>query len=150
MNAGSFSRDDMIGGGLALLLAISLLFFPFHHYSAGPFSADFSATGSPDSVWGVLALICVIAFIADLALERLSPQTQIPAIGGSRGMTRLVLAGAALALIVLKFIFHTSNLGWGFFITLIVAIALVVGAVRVNQGQAIIPSGPAGPAGPAA
>ena len=99
MNLDNVSRDDWIVGGLALLLAIDLLFFPWFHVSVsvGPVSvsADSSATGSPDGWLGVLAVLASLAILVDLAIERLSPQTSIPAISGSRTMTRFVLAVAA-------------------------------------------------------
>src|ERR1700730_9685170 len=95
VNLDNVSRDDWIVGGLALLLVIDLLFFPWFDISvgAGPFtvSATFTATGTPDGWLGVLGCLAALAVIADLAIERLSPQTQIPAIGGSRTTTRFAL-----------------------------------------------------------
>ncbi len=145
MNLEKVSRDDWIVGGLALLLVIALLFFPWISVSIGPFSATSAGTGAPDGILGVLALLLAIALLADLAIERFSPQTHLPELGGSRVFTRMVLAIAALVFVALKFVLHTSNLGWGFWITAIVAIALVVVTVRARQGQPLVPTRPAGP-----
>jgi hypothetical protein len=144
------SQDDWIVGGLALLLAIALLFFPWISVSVGPFTATSSGTGAPDAIFGVLALLLALAVLADLAIERLSPQTQIPEIGGSRAFTRMALAGAALVFVVLKFILHTSNLGWGFWVTVIVAIALTVVTVRARQGAPLAPTRPTASTPPSA
>jgi hypothetical protein len=98
---------------------------------------------------GILAAIAVIALIADLAIERLSPQTALPNIGGSRTTTRFVLAGVAAGLLFLKFLFHInhfSDLGFGFWAALVLTAGLVVATMRAKQGQTIMPSGPAGPA----
>jgi hypothetical protein len=53
MSLEKLSRDDMIVGGVALLAVISLLFFPWFSFSAGPYSVSTSGTGSPDGFLGV-------------------------------------------------------------------------------------------------
>lgn len=145
MNLNNVSRDDWIVGGLALLLVIALLFFPWISVSIGPFTATSAGTGAPDGIFGILALLLAIALLADLGIERLSPETQLPSLGDGRLFTRMVLAVAALVCVVLKFVLHTSNVGWGFWVTVIVAIALVVVTVRARQGQPVMPTRPAGP-----
>jgi hypothetical protein len=131
-------RDDWILAGVALVLAIDLLFFPWFDVSVGPFSASFSATSTPDGFVGVLAFLCTIALIADLAVERFSPQTHLPAIGGSRESTRFVLAVAAAALMALKFVLHIhfSLFSWGFYLGVILAAALVFLAMQARRGEA--------------
>jgi hypothetical protein len=124
VNLDNVSRDDWILGGLALLLAICLLFFPWYSVSIGPFSFDRSATSSPYAIWGVLALITSLAVVADLAVERLAPQTTLPSVSGSRTMTRLAIVGVTLVLLVIKFLAHVGDFGWGFFVSLVVALAL--------------------------
>jgi len=125
MDLAKLSRDDMIIGGLGIFLVIDLLFLPW--YSVFGFTA--SATSSPYSIWGVLALLAVVAFVGDLALERFG-SAQVPAIGGSRARTRASLAGGTLAFMAIKFISETSDLGFGCYLGLLAAIALVVLCVR--------------------
>ncbi len=129
MNVENVRQEDWIIGGLALLLAIVLLFFPWYHVSAsfGPISVsrDASATSSPYAIWGVLALITSLAVLADVALERLSPQTAMPSISGSRAMTRLAIVGLTVLLLVIKFLAHIGDFGWGFYVGVVVLIALV-------------------------
>jgi hypothetical protein len=124
----------MVGGG-GILLCLFLLILPFHHESVGPYSASQSATGAPDSIWGVLALIVFLVVVVDLALERFSPSTQIPTSQLGRTMTRAAVAGLGLLLIAIKFISHTSYLGWGFFVDVILAIVVVAGAYMNAQGK---------------
>jgi uncharacterized membrane protein YedE/YeeE len=90
-----------------------------------------------------LAVIAVIALLVDLGVERLSPQTQMPMVGGSRATTRLVLAGIAAVFVVLKFLFHIhfSLFGFGFWAAVVLTAALVFSALRVSQGQTIMPAG---------
>jgi hypothetical protein len=131
VNLDNVSRDDWIVGGVTLLLVIDLLFFPWFHVSAsvGPItvSADSSATGSPDGWLGVLAVLASLAVLVDLAIERLSPDTPVPAISGSRTTTRLVLAALAAFFMALKFLFHIhfSYFGWGFYVAVVLIVALV-------------------------
>ena len=139
MNLENVSREDWIVGGLALLLAIFLLVLPWFDISLGPFgSATFSATSTPDGWLGLLAFIACLAVVADLAIERLSPQTQVPMLN-SRAHTRFVLAAAAAAFIVLKFLFHIhfSLFGWGFYVDIITTAALVYVALQVRNGAPI-------------
>ncbi|MGO9754978.1 MAG: hypothetical protein ACLP8S_10410 [Solirubrobacteraceae bacterium] len=141
MNLENVTRDDWIMGGLALLLAISLLFFPWFSISVsiGTFSSSVtsSATGSPDGWLGVLALFATILIVADIAIEPLSPQTQLPAIGGSRASTRFILATAAAVFVALKFLFHIhfSLFGWGFYVTVILAAALLYVTIQARAGR---------------
>ena len=156
MNLENVSRDDWIVGGLALLLAICLIILPWFDISVtvGAFSASasYSATSTPDGWLGILAFIAALAIVADLALERLSPQTQIPAIGGSRTNTRFVLALVTAAFVILKFLFHIhfSLFGWGFYVDIILTAALVWVAYQARAGASLGFPGGSGRSGGAA
>ncbi len=143
MNLQNVTREDQIVGGLALLLAIFLLILPWFDLSVGPFSASFSATSAPDGWLGILAFIAALAIVADLAIERFSPQTQIPALN-TRANTRFILAVAAAAFVVLKFLFHIhfSLFSWGFYVDVIVTAALVYFAMQVRNATASVGGGP--------
>jgi hypothetical protein len=140
VNLDNVTRDDWIVGGLAIVLAICLLVLPWFDItvSVGAFSASasYSASSTPDGWLGILAFIAALAVAGDLAVERLSPQTQIPAIGGSRTNTRFILSLAAAAFVVLKFLFHIhfSLFGWGFYVDVILTAALVYFAMQARAG----------------
>ena len=148
MNLENVTRDDWIVGGLALLLAISLLFFPWFSISVsiGAFSSSVSssATGSPDGWLGVLALLAAILIVVDIAVERLSPQTKLPEIGGSRASGRFILAAAAAVFVALKFLFHIhfSLFGWGFYVTVILAAALLYLTIQARAGRPAVTFAP--------
>jgi hypothetical protein len=157
MNLNSVTRDDWIMAGLALLLVIDLLFLPWFSISASvgtvTLSASATATDSPDGWLGFLAVLAALAVIVDLAIERLSPQTQIPAIQASRTTTRLVLAGLAAAFVALKFLFHIhfSYFGFGFYAAVVLAAGLVYFAVQARRaGGPLMATRPTGSAGPPA
>jgi hypothetical protein len=158
VNLENVRREDWILGGVALLLAIDLLFFPWFHISVGigafSVSADSSGTGAPDGWLGVLAVLASLLVLVDLLAERLAPEAEIPALGGSRVMTRFVFAVAAAVFMLLKFLFHIhfSLFGWGFYLGVVLVVALVVLATQARQLQPAsrgVVGGPAGPAGPA-
>jgi uncharacterized membrane protein len=127
-------------GGVALLLIISLLFLPWFHLAIGPFSANLTATDAPDGWLGVLAVLGAIALIADLAVERLSPGTTVPDIGGSRTQTRFVLACITALFVALKFLFHIhfSLFGFGFYVSIILTAALVWVALQARNEKSAL------------
>ena len=160
MNLDAVRRDDWIVAGLALLLVLDLLILAWFSFGGTvtvgsasiSYGGSLTATDSPDGWLGVLAVIAALLVIVDLGLERLSPQTEIPAISGSRVMTRFVLAGAAALFMALKFLFHLghfSNLGIGFWIGVVLVAALLYFTMQARQtegvSEGVSPSQPAGP-----
>ncbi len=144
MNTAGVKREDWVVGGLALLLVIDLLELPWHEVAGGTVSGislpsiSNRATGPPDGLFGVLAVLATLAIIFDLLLEHASPDTQIPAIEGSRTLTRFVLAGTAAGLLAVKFILNLSeigDLGAGFWFGAVVAAALVYAAMKAWQAE---------------
>ena len=144
MKFDSVSRDDWILAGLALLLIIDLLFLPWFSASVsiGSFSASFTATATdaPDGAFGILAVLSALALIVDLGIERLSPGTAIPNIGGSRTQTRFVLACVTALFVALKFVFniHFSDFGFGFYAAVVLTIGLVWVAFQTRSGTSVV------------
>ena len=140
MSLDNVQRDDWILAGVALLLVIDLLFLPWFEVGIGPISVTSTGTGAPDGWLGVLAVLAASALIADLGIERLSPPTRIPAITGSRSMTRLVLAGSCALFVALKFLFHIhfSLFGFGFWAAVVLTTGLLVLARRAHAGEPLM------------
>lgn len=141
MNTDNISREDWILGGVGLLLVIDLLFLPWFSITIGPITASAAATGAPDGWLGILAMLAALALIADLAIERLSPQTQLPSVSGGRTQTRFFLACAAAFFVVLKFLFHIhfSLFGFGFWLGIVLTAALVYLALQARNAGVIAP-----------
>jgi hypothetical protein len=136
------SREDWMVGGGGVVLIISLLVFDW--YSVGGVSASSgitvggysaAAVSSPYAIWGVLALIVAIIMVADLALARFSPQTQIPTTKLGRDLTRAAAGGLLMLLLAIKFIAHVGNFGFGFVMDVIFAIVVAAGAWLIAQGN---------------
>jgi len=129
------SREDWMVGGGGILLIIFLFVLPFYSYSYGPFTATAAATSAPASIWGILALILAFVIVVDWALSVFSPETVIPTSSLGRGMTRVAVVGVIVFLLLLKLILHTSYLGWGCFVDIIVAVIVLYGAYSLAQGK---------------
>ena len=140
MNLSDVTRDDRILAGVALLLVITLLFFPWFSISFGPISITLTGTDDPDGWLGILAVLSAIAVIADLGIERLSPGTTLPNIGGSRANTRFVLACVTALFVVLKFLFniHFSDFGFGFYLAVILTAGLVWVALQARNEKSVM------------
>ncbi len=153
MNLETMTRDDWILAGLALVLVIGLLAFPWFTASLGLVSFSSTATGAPDGWLGVLALIAVLLLMIDLGIERLSPQAQLPAVKGSRTMTRLVLAGLAALFLFIKFVIHIHftgvvSFGWGFYFDVVLVAALVYFALQARNASPVATPPPPPPSTP--
>jgi hypothetical protein len=142
------TRGDWSLAGVAVLLAIDLLFLPWLDFIIPIPVRDFSvsitstATGAPDGWSGVVAVIAALAVVGDLAVERLS-DTRLPAVAGSRPLTRLVLACVAALFVLLKFLSftHDSLFGFGLWTGGVLAIALVAVAARERYAAVRLPVG---------
>jgi len=128
------NEDWMVGGG-SIILIIDLLFFAWHSYSFGPVSVDSSGTGSPDGIWGVLALIVTIVVLVDLLLARFSPDTQLPTTQLGRDLTRAAVAGLGFLFLLIKFISNTGSSAFGCWLGLVLGIVIVAGAWLNSQGK---------------
>ena len=137
MDLSKFTREELILAGVAILLALDLLFLPWFEVSIGSARSSCrrcsTGTGAPDGWLGVIGMLASFALVADLALERLT-EANLPAIRGSRAETRFVLAIVAAACVALKFLFHVhfDLFGFGFWAAVALAAVLVVFARRLT------------------
>ncbi len=147
MSLDKFTREELILGIVALLLAIDLLFLPWFDVTVSALGLQLevtsSGTGSPDGWLGVLAVLFALALVADLLLERLAG-AQLPALNSSRATTRLALAVAAAVCVGVKFLLHVhfSYFGGGFYGAVVAVIVLVVLASRIRDSERTSGPGP--------
>jgi hypothetical protein len=132
------SRDEWIVAGLGVLLVLDLLFLPWQEYTvaAGAQSVSISntATGPPGGWLGVLALLVFLSLLVDIALERLSPHTELPSIGRGRAHTRYLLAVVGVALLAFKLLLHLGSAGGvGFWGAVVLSAALLWVAHRLHE-----------------
>lgn len=150
MNALSqLSRPEKITGVAGILLFIGIIAFPWYHVGFSGVTIDgqsyggasFSATAlqSDGAFAGVLALIVLLALLAELAITRFS-SVQLPQLPITWRAAELYGAVAVLALLVVKFLFHIGNFGWGFYADIVLAIVLVYGAIGLGRQNSARPA----------
>jgi hypothetical protein len=138
------TRDDWIVGGLALALLVVVLAFPWYSATTtanGLYESSLSrpAVQAPYAWAAIVAALALVVLLVDLGLQRWMPDLEVTVIGNQRRPARLVLAAIAAAFLLLKFLLHVGNLGWGFALAAIVAIALLYTALQVSRGASAIP-----------
>lgn len=117
------------GGGIVMLIAS---FLPWYEVSVsfGEFSASASANGweAPGAIFSILAVLIAVA-LAGAVLAPKFGNVQLPALGSgiTWGQAFVAGGGAALVLIVIKFLNESGSLSYGFFVGLVAAIALAAG-----------------------
>jgi hypothetical protein len=135
MSLEKLSRSDMQIAVAGIVLIISLLAFPWFSFSFGPITVTDAATGNPDGWLGVLALIAVVAVVADLGLERFRPDVTMPGMPGGHEATRRLLVVVAAACLALKFVLHIhfNYFGWGFYVDVVAAAVLVYSTLEARR-----------------
>ena len=137
MDLSKMRTPDWILGGCALVLVIDLLFFPWHKidYNFGPLgsgSSSRSGIQSPNSFWGVLALLLAIAILAVVIIRRLTT-VKLPDLPISWGDALFYGAIATLVLLLIKLIVETNSLGFGSYLGIVLAAGLVYGGFTTKQ-----------------
>jgi hypothetical protein len=137
-----FTRPERITAGAGIVLLIGMFAFPWYHVGVpsvtvgnqtfGGESFNSNVLQGPGAFFGVLALIVLIAVLAEFAIRRFS-SVQLPTIAVSWTTAELYGALAVLALLVIKILFHIGNFGWGFYADLVLAVVLIYGAFGISR-----------------
>ena len=150
------SSEDWILVGVATGLILDLLVLPWFSFGATisvgsatvSIGGSLTAVDAPDAWLGVLALLSAAFLGADVAFERLSPQTRLPSLAADRRTTRFVLACVAAGLIALKFVLHLGRFGelaLGFWLAVLLVgglVALTRRSREVRAGEPVTEPGP--------
>jgi len=151
------SREDWMIIGVAGLLVLDLLVLPWFSFGATitvgattlSIGGSASAVDAPDAWLGVLALMASAFLLADLASERLSPQTRLPTVARDRVAGRYAIACTIAGLLAFKFVLHLGRFGelaLGFWTALLLAAALLALTRRARMAASASASpSPAGP-----
>ena len=141
MDLDKLSLSDKIIAGTGIVLIIDLLFLPWHSVDIG--IATWTRTGieSPNSFWGVLALLLTIAVVVVTLLRAFKPDTQLPDLPVTWDRAIFFGAAAALALLVLKLILETDELGIGAWLGLLLAAGMTYGGYLKFQADSTASAG---------
>ena len=127
------TKGDKIVAGAGLLLVIDLLFLPWHHITVrGILSVNRTGVQSPNSFYGVLALLLALVMVAQVVVAKLTA-AKLPDIPVPWAQVHLIAGIAVFALLLLKLLVETSYLGFGAFLGLIFAAALAFGGFTISQ-----------------
>jgi len=136
------SRSEQVAGAAGILLLIGIFAFPWYHVGVASVTIDGQTFGGasysgnalqgPGSFFSVVALIVLIALLAEMAITRFTT-VELPSLPFSWNLAELGGGVAVLALLVIKILFHIGNFGWGFYVDMILAIALAYGAVTAAR-----------------
>ena len=136
-------RDDWIVGGLAALLLIALLAFPWWTRmpaASGSAVQEVRPAVQAPYAWAALIAILALAWLLfDLGMQRFLPDKKIPTLRDGR-TTRFVMALVAAVFVAVKLLLHLSNLAWGFVFAVVLALALVFAAGQVSRGGSVVPN----------
>lgn len=151
MDLNKLSLGDRIVAAAGILLFIDLLFFPWHRVSVGigPFRATVTRSGveSPNAFWGWLALLLTVALVAVVLIRRLTT-AKLPDLPVPWNQATFFATIAVEALLLIKLVSETDFLGFGAWVALVLAAAMIYGGFLVfQQSEAAPPE--ATPPGPA-
>jgi hypothetical protein len=144
-----FSRSEKITGVAGIVLLIGIFAFPWYYVGVAGVTVGGQTFGGgsyrtnvlqgPGAFFGILALIVLIALLAELVISRFTT-AELPGLPISWGTAELYGGIAVLALLVIKILFHIGNFGWGFYVDMLLAIVLVYGVTGLPRGQAARPA----------
>lgn len=135
MDLDKLSLSDKIIAGTGIVLIIDLLFLPWHSIDLGVTTWTRTGIESPNSFWGVLALLLTIAVVAVTLLRVLKPETSLPDLPVSWDRAIFFAAAATLGLLVLKLILETDELGIGAWLGLLLAAGMTYGGYLKFQAD---------------
>lgn len=149
MDLKKLTLGEQIIGGAGILLAITLLFLPWHKVDIGFGLGDVSrkAVQSPNSFYGVLALLLTIAVVAVVLVRKLT-SANLPDLPVAWGQAIFIDTIVVEALLLLKLIVETDFLGFGAWVALILGGAMVYGGFLVSKEGDVASPGASGPATP--
>lgn len=126
MDLSKLTLADKVLAGTGIVLLIDLLFLPWHNIDLGIVSVTRSGVESPNSGWGILALIVTIVVLVAVALTRFSttelPRMPVP-------LNRAVFIGAVVVLVflVIKLVAETDFLGIGAWLGIVLGAGFAYG-----------------------
>ena len=133
MDFKKLTRGEQIVLGAGVLLILDLLVFPWHKITvAGILSVSRTGIQSPNSFYGVLALILVVVMVLQVGLSRLT-SVKVPDLPMPWSQVHLIAGVAVFALLLLKLLVETSYLGFGAYLGVLAGAAVAFGGFTISQ-----------------
>lgn len=127
MDLSRLTTADRIMVASGILLVVTLLFLPWY-VEKGPELSSVTAVESPNSFWGALALVCVVAAVGLTVVRRLTG-LDLPDDAGGRRWDRVafLLSVVAAALLLFKLLIDPNRVGFGAWLAVVLGVAMAVG-----------------------
>lgn len=133
--------------GAGVVLIIDLIFLPWHSVDLIIGTYTRSGIESPNSFWGVVALLVTIAMVTWIVLTRFTT-VKVPDLPVPQSQAMFIAGIVVLAVLALKLISETDALGYGSWLGILLAGGLAYGGFQMKKeaGPASSGLGSAGPA----
>ncbi|MCB1031912.1 MAG: hypothetical protein KDA95_11275 [Acidimicrobiales bacterium] len=126
MDLSKLTLSDKIIGGTAIAMVINLLFLPWHKVSMFGISETRSGVQSPNSFWGLLALLLALALIAVIIVRKVT-DVELPEVPLPWGQLTFFATIAVGALVLIKLISETDFLGFGAYLAVLLGGGMIYG-----------------------
>lgn len=142
MDLSKLTKGDRIVLVAGLLLIIDLLFFPWHNYKASAlgFSVSVKRSGvqSPESFYGVLALLIAIVMAGQIVVAKFTT-AKLPALPIPWSRIHLIAGAAAFVLLLLKLLVNTDYLSFGAYLGILLGAGLAFGGFTISKEPEVSP-----------
>lgn len=133
MDLDKLSKGDRIVVVTGLALVIDLLFLPWYSITiANLVTVTRTGVGAPDAFLGFLGMVIALAMALQIVLARFT-DVKLPDLPVPWPRAHMLGGAAALILLLLKLVLHTSYLGFGAYLGILLAIGLTFGGVTLNN-----------------
>ena len=122
MDLSRVTLGDKILAGAGIALVIDLVILPWRTI----FGQGTTAVSPPDAIWGELALLLVLAILVSLAVRRFSTAA-LPALPVSIGVLTFAATLGVAALLIIKVVVLSDDLGIGAYLGILLAAAMAYG-----------------------
>lgn len=141
MDLSKLTMGEKVIGAAGVVLLIDLLFLPWHKIDLGIVSVSRSGIESPNSFWGILALLVAIAMVVVVVVTRFTT-TKLPDLPVPLGQAMFFAGIALAALLVIKLIVETSFLGFGAYLGILLGGAMAYGGFLYRKEAGDAPAAP--------
>ena len=146
MDLSKLTTAEKIILGAGIVLIIDLVFLPWHSVDLVIGTYTRSGIESPNSFWGILALLVAIAMVAVVVVTRFTT-AKLPDLPMPLPQAMFIAGIVVAALLALKLVSETDALGFGAWLGILLAAAMAYGGylMRSEAGTASPPMGTADP-----
>jgi len=140
------TMGEKIVAGAGIVLAIDLLFLPWHKFAAVIGTVRFSGTASgiehPNAIWGLLSLLVALVMVAVVVTSRFTT-AKLPELPLPWPQAMFIGGLTVVALLALKLLLETRSLGFGAILGVALGGGMAYGGflMRSEAGPAVAPPG---------